>query len=245
LNYFNYFTELEEAFVRRRGKHLWLGPVDWALMESWKERGVPLYVAIRGVERAFDSYESKPRHRSVKSLMYCREEVEAQYAEWLESKVGAGGDGDGSGAAAAGADTTGEGLPFPRPAIEAHLSRAREALSEVCGRLNGPGDAAISECFARVAALLQEIETDLAQSVRPDAEKLEQSLAHLERQLDDAIRAHASTVDMSAAQAYTEEQLVSYRKRMDQTTYDQTFNNLLLKRLREGYGLPRLSLFYL
>src|SRR5947209_18200166 len=88
-NYFNYFTEIEEAFIRRRGRHLLLSPMDWALIESWKEMGVPLHVALRGIERAFDSYESRPRHRSVKSLMYCQEEVEAQFAEWLESQRGA------------------------------------------------------------------------------------------------------------------------------------------------------------
>ena len=89
MNYFNYFTEIEETFIRRRGRHLYLSPVDWALIESWKEMGVPLHVALRGIERAFDSYEARPRHRSVKSLMYCQEEVEAQFAEWLESQRGA------------------------------------------------------------------------------------------------------------------------------------------------------------
>src|SRR3954462_8264467 len=89
MNYFNYFSEIEEVFIRRRGKHLLLSPMDWALIESWKEMGVPLHVALRGVEHAFDSFEAKPRRRSVKTLMYCQEEVEAQYAEWLESQTGA------------------------------------------------------------------------------------------------------------------------------------------------------------
>ena len=44
MNYFNYFTEIEDAFVRRRGKHLLLSPMDWALIESWKELKVPLHV---------------------------------------------------------------------------------------------------------------------------------------------------------------------------------------------------------
>src|ERR671921_600724 len=89
LNYFNYFTEIEDAFIRRRGRHLLLSPMDWALIESWKEMGVPLHVALRGIEKSFDSYESKPRKRTVKSLFYCQEEVEAQFAEWVESQTGA------------------------------------------------------------------------------------------------------------------------------------------------------------
>ncbi len=89
LNYFNYFTEIEDTFIRRRGKHLLLSPMDWALMDSWKQMGVPLHVVLRGVESAFDSYESKPRKRTVKTLYYCQEEVEAQFAEWLEGQRGA------------------------------------------------------------------------------------------------------------------------------------------------------------
>src|SRR4051812_34222845 len=89
MNYFYYFTEIEDTFIRRRGRHLHLSPLDWSLMESWKEMGVPLHVALRGIEHAFDSYEAKPRKRSVKSLFYCQEEVEAQFAEWREAQVGA------------------------------------------------------------------------------------------------------------------------------------------------------------
>src|SRR6266576_1316118 len=89
MNYFNYFTEIEDTFVRRRAKHLLLSSLDWALIESWKEMGIPLHVVLRGVEKAFDSWEAKPRKRSVKTLLYCQEEVEAQYAEWIESRVGA------------------------------------------------------------------------------------------------------------------------------------------------------------
>src|SRR5215471_21340802 len=86
LNYFSYFSEIEDTFVRRRAKHLMLSPMDWALIESWKERGVPLHVALRGIEHAFDSYDAKKQKRTVKTLLYCQEEVEAQYAEWLESR---------------------------------------------------------------------------------------------------------------------------------------------------------------
>src|SRR5262247_289255 len=89
VNYFNYFTEIEDTFVRRRGKHLFLSSIDWALMETWKETEIPLHIVLRGIERAFDSHAAKKRKRSIKSLLYCQEEVEAQYAEWIESRVGA------------------------------------------------------------------------------------------------------------------------------------------------------------
>ena len=58
-------------------------------METWKQQGIPLHIVLRGVEKSFDSFEARPRKRTVKSLVYCQEEVEAQYAEWLESQTGA------------------------------------------------------------------------------------------------------------------------------------------------------------
>ena len=43
INYFNYFTEIEEHFQRARGTGLFLlSPLDWALIESWKNAEVPL-----------------------------------------------------------------------------------------------------------------------------------------------------------------------------------------------------------
>src|SRR5713101_2641720 len=113
LNYFNYFTEIEDTFVRRRARHLFLSPMDWALIESWKQMGIPLHIVLRGIEKAFDSWESKPRKRTVKSLLYCQEEVEAQYAEWVESRVGAN-DGAGNVTAAEAEDPS---QPFSRAAV--------------------------------------------------------------------------------------------------------------------------------
>src|SRR2546423_3689835 len=132
LNYFNYYTEVEDAFIRRRGKSLLISPLDWALIESWKEMGIPLHVVLRGVEKAFDSWESKPRKRSIKTLLYCQEEVEAQYAEWLESRVGAPTQGEGDGDAGPDAphqSQPSDDQPFSRSAILEHLRTAHEKIT--------------------------------------------------------------------------------------------------------------------
>jgi len=154
LNYFNYFTEIEDAFVRRRGKHLLLSPMDWALIESWKAMSIPLHVALRGIEKAFDSWEAKPRKRSVKTLLYCQEEVEAQYAEWLESRVGAGVAANGDSTSVAVAGEVDEDLPFPRQAIIEHLRRCRLALSKVLEQRNGLSDDDFSDALLRATNLL-------------------------------------------------------------------------------------------
>jgi hypothetical protein len=245
LNYFNYFTEIEDTFIRRRGKHLLLSPMDWALIESWKEMGVPLHVALRGIEHAFDSHEAKPRRRSVKTLMYCQEEVEAQYAEWLESQLGAGaeeGNGDQAGVAETDADAR---LPFPRAAILAHLSHISEALEHLCQGRKRIDAGELRDTLARVATRLRSLEKDFAGASRPNAERLEESLTNLEKMLDEALVGSLSTAELATARNETEAQLEQYRCRMEAATYKQTLDNLLLKRLREQREIPRLSLFYL
>lgn len=257
LNYFNYFTEIEEAFIRRRGKHLLVSPLDWSLMESWKAMGIPLHVVLRGIEKSFDSYAARPRTRTVKTLFYCQEEVEAQFAEWLESQTGAQRDptaepdaataeaGAGEAAAAATEDDA-RGLPFPRAVIAAHLSESRAELARSLEKRRARGEEdAVCEALARAGTRLEELAADFGRAARPDAELLEASLADLEGLLDRALRASLPEGALEEARAGAAVQLKPYRARMERATYEQTLDNLLVKSLREAAGVPRLSLFYL
>jgi hypothetical protein len=241
LNYFNYFTEIEDAFIRRRAKHLLLSPMDWALIESWKEMGVPLHVALRGVEKAFDSFESRPRRRSVKSLLYCQEEVEAQFAEWRESQLGGRAEGAG-GRAGDGEAGEAAGLPFPREVIAGHLASSRDELRRA---LKARAADELAEALARAVVRLEELEKGFVAAARPDAERLEAALSDLEAMLDRAVRASVAPERLGARRGEAEAQLQPYRARMTQEVYAQTLDHLLAKLLREDCGVPRLSLFYL
>ena len=237
MTYFNYFTEIEDAFVRRRAKHLLLSPMDWALIESWKEIGVPLHVALRGIEKAFDSWESKPRKRSIKSLLYCQEEVEAQYAEWLESRVGKQDEHE--------ADGDDElKSPFPRDVVLKYLDESLAELSHLFDQRRAIDDG-LTEAVARAGTLLAEIKNDYATVAAPNARKLEDSLTGLERLLSDALRATLSPGEMANLETEIAAQLKPYRRNMEKEVYARTLDNLLLKRLREKFDVPRLSLFHL
>jgi hypothetical protein len=247
LNYFNYFTEIEETFVRRRRKHLHLGTLDWALMSAWKEMGIPLHVVLRGIETAFDSYDAKPRKRSVKTLMYCQEEVEAQYAEWIESQVGASDETSGEDSEQQAlhqpSRETDARLPFPRASILEHLSHARDSLKKIHDGLKGNDE--FRDSLERAVTRLAELEKDFGRAARPDAERLEDSLTSLEKMLDEALLTSFSAQELSEARALAAEQLEPYRDRMESEVFKQTYENLLFKLLRERRALPRLSLFYL
>jgi hypothetical protein len=237
MNYFNYFTEIEDAFVRRRAKHLFLSPMDWALMETWKETGIPLHIVLRGIERSFDSFEAKPRKRSVKSLLYCQEEVEAQYAEWVESRVGAN-----PPAERIGDDSK---TPFTSTAIRDHLNLSRQTLVELAGTRQRSSNDELTEALTRAAGLLGAISEDFENAHTVDTRKLEDSLTGLERMLNQALLSSAATTERDTATKELQAQLKPYRSQMDPSVYNQTVENLLLKRLREQFGIPRLSLFYL
>lgn len=228
MNYFNYFTEIEDAFVRRRGRHLFLSPLDWALMETWRQQGIPLHIVLRGIERSFDSFESRPRKRSVKSLLYCQEEVEAQYAEWTEARVGASDQNE-----SAETDAT----PFSAPAIREHLQHCASTLVKLSASRTQDE---LAEALARAAGLLKEIQDDHVLDTR----RLEDSLTGLERMLNEAMLAVAATTDLDALKKEIKDQLKPYRSQMETPVYNQTFDNLLLKRVREQFAVPRLSLFY-
>jgi hypothetical protein len=237
LNYFNYFTEIEDAFVRRRGKHLFLSPMDWALMETWNQQGIPLHVVLRGVEKSFDSFEARPRKRTVKSLLYCQEEVEAQYAEWIEARVGSS---PGSNSAETDADKT----PFSFAAVTEHLKRSRSSLSDLAKSRRQKAEDDLSEALARAAALLGDIENDFTSGATLDTRRLEDSLTGLERMLNESMLSVVSATALAELRTGVKDQLKPYRTQMEAAAYNQTFDNLLLKRLREQFAVPRLSLFY-
>src|SRR5215471_2965518 len=122
-----------------------LSPIDWALIESWKERGIPLHVALRAIEHAFDSHEAKKRKRSVKTLLYCQEEVEAQYAEWLESRANTDSDAP---------------SPFSRAAVLDYLSRSLQEVTRLYNQRSQTQDDLLSEALLRAMSLLAEIKED-------------------------------------------------------------------------------------
>jgi len=202
-------------------------------METWKQQGIPLHIVLRGVEKSFDSYEARPRKRTVKSLLYCQEEVEAQYAEWVEAHVGS---------ATGSAEPESDKTPFSFAAISEHLQRSRNALSELAQSRKQEDD--LSEALTRAIALLADIEKDFASGATLDTRKLEDSLTGLERMLNDSMLSVAGSSTLDEFKNGVKDQLKPYRSQMDAAAYKQTFDNLLLKRLREEFSMPRLSLFF-
>lgn len=212
---------------------MFLSPLDWALIESWQERGVPLHIILRGIEKVFDGVDNQPkRRRSVKSLMYCREEIEAQYDEWLERQVGKA-ETNGNGASA---ENEHETSLFSGENIKAHLENVSGQLLQAKAKAKGE----LREVLLRVSMRLAELEKDFS-----DAESLEESLGDLETMINDALVETADEKTLASLKSETEKQMAQYRGKMEKEVFQRTFDLMLLKHLREAAEIPRLSLFYL
>ncbi|MGE5056959.1 MAG: hypothetical protein ACM3WP_22605, partial [Acidobacteriota bacterium] len=122
-NYFNYFTEIEERYLQRRGGGLLLSTLDWALIESWKEAGIPLAAVLRGIDEAFDRYDQRPtKTKKINSLAYCSQAVFVAAEDMKEAAVGASTEGRPKSRA-------GEG--FEPEVVARYLQRNAELLNDV------------------------------------------------------------------------------------------------------------------
>ena len=222
MNYYNYYTEIEEAFVRRRGRHLLLSPIDWAMIESWQERGIPLHVALRAIENVFDGFDKKPGPRTIKGLLYCREEIEAQYEEWVRSQTGKSDEGPENEKA------------YSTEAIAEHIHGAID-------HLRGLENKNLRDDLDRAATRLEELLANLGD----DMELIDKTLTDIETFLDRAMLTNSDKLHLKTLEKEVSSQLKSYKSGMEADVYKKTFDMMLLKRLRETQGVPRLSLFYL
>lgn len=223
LNYFNYYTEIEETFVRRRGKSLLLSPIDWALIESWQERGVPLHVALRAIETVFDGFDRAPKPRTIKGLLYCREEIEAQFEEWQKMQAGR------SNGEPAVVDEN-----YSATAVAAHI----DSLIDFLRSSDQP---TMREEFERAAGRLEELRENLSE----DLELVDSSLADVEKLLNTALFERYDRQKLKVFKSTVASQLRAYKESMEAEAYKSTFDLMLLKLLREDAGIPRMGLFYL
>jgi len=215
-NYFNYFTEIEEHFQRARGTGLFLlSPIDWALIEAWKNAGIPLEAVLRGIDVAFEKWRARPprsRIHQVNSLAYCTQAVTAEAQAMADGKP-------------AKRETA---PPFAEADLSSYLKNNAETLRNAG--------------YADLAATLMEL--DREDALR-DLETLEQKLTALEEKLIARLRASASDEQLLEARQMLDRQLKPYRGKMSAEQLSMLERQFLDRRLLEAARLPRLSLFYL
>ena len=231
-NYFSYFTEIEEHFQRRRGR-IQLSPLDWALIETWKDAGVPLEAVLRGVDTAFDKYAQRPsKSQKVNSLAYCAQAVMVAAEEMKEAAVGGS------------EPQNHRSGGFQAVEIVGFLRRNAEQIDAVKLPLAKGIDA--TPLAKETANTLREIAADLeaAQNL-PRLEDLERRLTVAEEKLFAVLLAGTPDEQIVTVRAEADRELAPYRRKMPAAQIEQLLKQYVHKRLLEKYGLPRLSLFYM
>ena len=216
-NYFNYFTEIEEHFQRTRGTGLFLlSPLDWALIESWKNSEIPLEAVMRGIDAAFEKWRSrKVKTQMVNSLAFCSQAV------LTEAQIMAG--------TVRPRARNPTAPPFPLDDLRAYMERNAAALP-----------AGYEETAAALHRLAAEVERHYS-----DLEALEQRLTALEEKMMATARTQQSDEEMFQSRAELDRQLRPYRGKMTADQLAMLEKQYLERRLLEKAGLPRLSLFYM
>lgn len=216
-NYFNYFTEVEEHFQRARGTGLFLlSPLDWALIETWKNSGIPLEAILRGVDAAFDKWRKRParaRLQLVNSLAYCAQAISEE------------------------AQAIANGTPAVSKEAKAPftLDDVREFVTRNALKLRKAGREDVAQSLEGL---------DLAM-LYGDLEQLEQRLTAIEEKMIATLRASASEEALFEARRALDRDLKPYRGKMTADQLATLERQFLERRLLESAGLPRLSLFYL
>jgi hypothetical protein len=231
-NYFNYFTEIEEHFQRGRGTILMLSTLDWALIETWKDAGIPLEAVLRGIDATFEKYNARPsKSRKVNGLAYCSQEVLAAAEDMKEASVGT-----------ASATTATKG--FDTVDISGFLRRnAAELESAKLPSRPGISPATVAqEISVTLRSMATEVETKPATS---QLEDLERKLTLLEEKLFAILLAAIPDDEVVTVRAQADRDLAPYRSKMPAAQVEQLQKQYANKKLLEKHGLPRLSLFYM
>jgi hypothetical protein len=233
-NYFNYFTEIEEYFWKKRGAHLLVSPLDWAIMETWQKAGVPLEAALKGIDSAFESYGRSRRGagKPLKSLAYCTDAVLDAAIEIQE--------------AAAGAQPRNKKPapePFSRDDLRAFFDRnIKQIASAAEKRQSTQPD--VANRLTEFATSLASIQSLLDNPAALDLEDLERRLTILDEKIQAALTQHATEDQMLRIRREVDSQLTQYRRKMKAEQIALVERQYIQKRLLEEFGLPRLSLYY-
>ena len=218
-NYYNYFTEIEEHFQLARGTSLFrLSTLDWALVEVWKDGGVPIEAVIRGIDVAFEKWRKrKSRTQMVNSLAFCTQAVLTE-AKFIAA--------------------TGQPSPPPREMETAFpLAEIRDYLIANAGTVAAAG-------YPDVAAALEKLAAGIEVHYQ-DLEQLEQRLTAIEEKLVAALKSNETEEQLFEARREMDAQLRPYRGKMSAEQIVMLERQFLERSLLERARIPRLSLFYL
>lgn len=245
--FFAYFSAIEQRFTARRGSILLLSTLDWALIETWREAGVPLEAVLRGIDESFDRHDARTqraasgrsRLRKVNGLAWCAQAVMEAAEQIVDASTGL--------AANTRREPSDSGFEAAR--IANHLRRNADLVEHARARKQGEEQlltaSSLAQVLATTAKRLRELASALQRPEAPPLEELDRTLTLLEDRLIASLRSSATEAELSAQDQAADHELGSSRARLGAVQSRRVKEQIVQKRLLESYGLPRLSLFYM
>jgi hypothetical protein len=223
-NYFNYFTEVEEYFVRKRGRNLLISPLDWCLVELWRDTGIPLHIVLRGIERSFES-TARRQKSSPNTLFYCHQAILEAFQEYQDAMVGASEDEEVEGVLDVSEATA------QREAILGYLKDLEK-------RLQGREDEVFQRAGQRIAALSSEV--SVAATI--NYQEIDRDLAEMGSVLASALKEDMGLAKVRELGLEVRKELKVYRKRLSKEMYQRLEENYLNRQILGHYDLPEFNL---
>ena len=212
-----------------------LSTLDWALIETWREAGIPLEAVLRGIDAAFEKYEARQkrgRMRRINGLAWCAQAVMEAAVELKEASAGT-----------APAEASARESGFEHERVAAHLEAAAAALE--AATVAPAACAATARRLRELAQAARDTSADQPAKQAFDLEALERSLIVLEEKLFAALTASAPEDLLVGLKEHAARELAPYRSRMGAVQLRQVEHQFVQKQLLVHYNLPRLSLFYM
>lgn len=225
-NYFNYFTEIEEYFIRKRGRNLLVSPLDWCLIELWQENEIPLHVVLRGIDQSFESAQGR-RGRAPTTLFYCHPAVLQAFEEYRQSMLG-------QAEQPAREASSREKTDLPRNAVLEHLTRLAESLKAL-------KRSELRASLARLQGLLQEVR----ETPSPDYRRLDQELNRIAAEVAAILADELPDKQAAALRQEAKKDLQRYKKRLSSEMYARLRASYEQKKIREIFQVPEFTLFEL
>jgi hypothetical protein len=257
-NYFNYFTEVEEYFQQKRGTWMLLSTLDWALIDTWREAGIPLDVIFRGIDATFEKWEKRRvKTRRINGLAYCLQEVLTASEEFKEANVGGK---SGGKRIEPEALFSREDLKKFFDSVAASIQQAASEMRAANAGLSGdqPREASpipsiahpssLADDFERVRQAVLTLEEGTLTEIESEEigfEQLERRLSAIEDKLLAAIKNAIDDRTLADLEMEADHALAPYKRNMRPEMISGLQKQFINKRLLERWSLPRISLFHL
>lgn len=239
-----YCRDIETYLCRTNGGHLIriVGPA-FELVGGWRQRGVPLKIVFRGIDRVVERRRDRGSRRPIR-IEFCEADVNETFDDWRRA-VGRLANvalpDDESESPGGGASDDGEAVTRTRgPSLPAHLERAQIRLTSLLASQSLPEALrqCLDETMRRVDALRGE-----GRTARGEARtRILAELRELDAALVAASWAAQNEVSRAAWVAEAANDIAGFRDRLSPAAWQATVEAAARRVMREKLGIPELTM---